>query len=109
MSEVYAQLWIKIKKTLDMKEKAAFEKWRQLIAGHQKKGIDVNDVTSSFAAHGKIPSDEIWVGLGAGKKTEDPDYDAMYAIFGKFVQYLYQEMLFSGTMEITLERTGDIE
>lgn len=66
MGEVYAELWIKIKKEPEMNEEKILGKWQQLIKSFQKKGIDVNDDTSSFADPNEVqvPPNEIWVGFG---------------------------------------------
>ena len=106
MAEVYAELWIKIDKEFEMDEKIIWSKWRQLIKSFQDQGFDLNDDTSSFASPEKVPPNEIWVGLGSGSKTNEPDYDAMYQLYGKFVQFLYEDVLHNGPLNIKLERTG---
>lgn len=106
MGEEYAELWIKIMGGFRLNEEKVLNKWQQLIKSVQDQGIDVNDDTSSFATPDEIPSNEIWIGLGSGKKTAEPNYDAMYELFGKFVQSLYEEILHSGSLSIKLERTG---
>ena len=108
MGEVYAELWIKIEKEFSMNEEKVLDKWHQLIKSFQKQGIDVNDDTLSFADPNEVqvPPDEIWIGLGSGAKTSEPDYNAMYELFGKFVQFLYEEILHNGPLNIKLERTG---
>jgi hypothetical protein len=106
MGEVYAELWIKIKNEDQMNEAKVLDKWQQLIKSFQERGIDINDDTSSFVIHNEVPPDEIWIGLGSGVKTEEPNYDAMYTLFGKFVQFLYEEIFYSGPLNIELERTG---
>jgi hypothetical protein len=108
MGEVYAELWIKIRSLFGMNEKKrerALNEWQQLIKSFQDQGIDVNDDTSSFASPEEVPPNEIWVGLGSGAKTEEPNYDAMYQLLGKFVQFLYEEALYRD-LNIKLERTG---
>lgn len=106
MGEVYAELWIKIEKESRMNEEKVLDKWQQFIKSFQDRGIDVNDDTSSFARPNEIPPNEIWIGLGSGEKTEEPNYDAMYELFGKFVHFLYEEILYNGPLNIKLERTG---
>lgn len=106
LGEVYAELWIKLEKNFQMNKKTILNKWLQLIKSFQEQGIDVNDDTLSFARPNKVPPNEIWVGLGSGKNTEEPNYDAMYELFGKFVQFLYEEILYNGPLNIKLERTG---
>jgi len=106
MGELYAELWIKIEKELSMNEKKVLDKWQQLIRSFRDKGIDVNDDTSSFVDPDKVPKNEIWIGLGSGEKTKEPNYNAMYELFGKFVQFLYEEILYNGPLNIKLERTG---
>jgi len=105
MGEEYAELWVRIEKSFQMKEDVILAKWQQLIHTYQKEGFDVNDDTQSIGGF-KAFQDEICVGLGSGAKTSEPDYDAMYELFGKFVQFLYEKILYNGTLNMSLERTG---
>lgn len=106
MGEIYAELWVGIRKTFEMNEKKIMQKWNALVAEYQSNGIDINVDSPSFSTTNKNPSSEICVGLGSGAKTEEPNYDAMYSLLGKFVQFLYEEILFNGPLEMRLERTG---
>jgi hypothetical protein len=104
MGEIFAELWISLKKTFDMNEKKTLEKWSSLISEYQKLGIDISIDKPSFLI--SKPPNEIWLGLSSGEKTQEPNYDAMYSLLGKFIQFLYEEMLFNGVLEVKLERTG---
>ncbi len=105
MGETYAELWIQIEKSHLMNEGVIIDKWQQLIRVFQKQGFDVNDDTSSMGGTEGFEN-EICVGLGSGMKTGEPNYNAMYELFGKFVQFLYEEILYNGTLNMRLERTG---
>lgn len=103
---MYAELWIRIEKQPFLVEEKVMDKWKQLIKSFQAKGIDVDEDTPSFTSVDGDPKKEIRIGLGSGKKTEEPNYDAMYQLIGKFVQFLYEEVLHNGPLNIKLYRTG---
>lgn len=109
MGEVYAELWVAIKKEHGMNEDDIMVKWRQLIEFFRTQGHDVSDDTQSFwnsIGEGKPPTDEIWLGVGAGKTTGKPDYHGMYQVLGKLIQFLYEEVVHSGELSLKLHRTG---
>jgi hypothetical protein len=103
LEKICAELLIKIKKESNLNETKTLQKWQQLIKNYQDRGIDVNE-SSNFAKPGRIPPDEIWVVIGSGERAQTPNYNAMYALLGEFIQFLYEEMLYIGPLNISLER-----
>ena len=97
-----AELSIKIKKE-NLNETKTLQKWQQLIKDYHTRGIDVSDCSIPVPPE-RISPDAIWVAIRSGEETKIPDYKQMYALLGEFIQFLYEEMFYIGTLNISLER-----
>jgi hypothetical protein len=102
LEKLCAELTIKIKKD-KMDETKVLQKWQQLIKDYNSRGIDVS-VGSILVSPERASPDEICFVLRSGEVTQSPDYKKMYALLGEFIQFLYEEMFYVGTLNVSLER-----
>jgi hypothetical protein len=102
MEKLYAELSIKIKKE-KLDEANAFQKWQKLVKDYNNRGIDISDGSNLITPERTSP-DELCFVLRSGEVTQTPDYKKMYALLGEFIQFLYEEMFYVGTLNVSLER-----
>ena len=102
MEKLCAELSIKIKKE-KLDETKVLKKWQQLTNDYSSRGVDVSD-GSVLAKPEQKSSGELCLALRSGEATQNPDYKKMYALLGEFIQFLYEEMFYVGTLNVSLER-----
>jgi hypothetical protein len=102
VEKLCAELIIRIKKE-KLDEVKVLQKWQQLIKDYHSRGIDVSD-GSVLVASKPVSPDELCFILRSGEETQSPEYKRMYALLGEFIQFLYEVMLYVGTLNVSLER-----
>ena len=102
MENLYAELLIKIKKS-NLNKKELLEKWKKIIKDYQNRGIDLADC-SSLNKLERCDPEEICIMMRSGQRTHSPNYKQMYSLLGEFIKFLYEEMGYIGSLNITLER-----
>lgn len=102
MEKDWAELSIKLKKA-NLNENVLLQKWRQIIIEYQEKGADIVDCTIS-GEHQESVSNEICLVVRGGEVTQTPDYKKIYSLLGEFIQFLYEEMMYVGPVNVVLER-----
>ena len=102
LEKLYAELLIKIKKS-NLNKKELLEKWKKIIKDYQNRGIDLADC-SSLNKLERCDPEEICIMMRSGQRTHSPNYKQMYSLLGEFIKFLYEEMGYIGSLNITLER-----
>lgn len=101
MSEEYSELWVYIKCSHNTKEETEIqEAWESLLEKYKKYRIQDDTQGEMFQEDG------IYFGIGAkDSKTDEPDYEAQYQMFGEFVLAI-QEILIDWELDMHIQKTG---
>ncbi len=101
MSEVYSELWVKINCQYDAEQETKIRRaWQCLLAEYKKYRIRDDTQGEMFLEDG------INFGIGAeDSKTDEPDYESQYEMFGKFV-WAIQEILVEWVLDMHIQKTG---
>ncbi len=101
MSEEYSELWVTIKCSYNKEQKTKISTaWESLLEKYEKYRIQDDEIGEMFQKDG------IYFGIGAkDSKTDEPDYEAQYQMFGEFVWEI-QDILMEWELDIHIQKTG---